>query len=77
LCFANFEALASVACHTGVLTMELMIVGEAKLSVNLTGWTQLISGPFGDFFGPRHIVETLPRCLVTPHALQQISKYYN
>jgi len=57
--------------------MELMIVGEAKLSVKVTGWTQLISGPFEDFFGPRHIVETLPRCLVTPYAVQQISKYYN
>ena len=75
MCFAKFEEQVSVACHTGVLTMELMIVGEAKLSVKVTGWKQLISGPFVDFFGPRHIVETFPTCLVTPHAVQQISKY--
>jgi hypothetical protein len=67
LCFANFEELASVAYHTGVRVMELMIVGEAKLSVKVTGWTQLISCPFVDFFGPRHIVENFPRCNVTLH----------
>lgn len=75
MCFANFEELASVAYHTGVRIMELVIVGEAKLSVKVTGWTQLISGHLVDFFGARHIVETFSRCLVTPHADQQISKY--
>jgi hypothetical protein len=55
--------------------MEFMIVGETKLSVKVRGWTQLTSGPFVDFFGLRHIVETFLRGLVTPHAAQQISKY--
>lgn len=68
MCFANFEELESVAYHTGVRVTELKIVGKAKLSVKVTGWTQLISGPFVDLFGPRRIVETFPRCHVTPHA---------
>jgi hypothetical protein len=55
--------------------MEFIIVGETKLAVKVTGWTQLTSGPFVEFFGPWHIVETFPRGLVTPHAAQQISKY--
>jgi len=55
--------------------MEFIIVGETKLAVKVTGWTQLTSGPFVKFFGPWHIVETFPRGLVTPHAAQQISKY--
>ena len=71
LCFANFEELASVKYHKGVRILELMIVGEAKLSVKIRGWTQLISGLFVDFFGPRHIGETFPRCHVTPLAGQQ------
>jgi len=37
LFFASSEELASVAYHTGVRIMELMIVGETKLSVKITG----------------------------------------
>jgi hypothetical protein len=48
-----------VTYHTGVRTVKL-VVREAKLSHEATGWTQLMSGPFVDFVDPRQNVSRFP-----------------